>query len=72
MGERQVRFVIQFKENAVAQKVCHHALILPEETSVIQRAMSANAHHPRQLAVGIIIVLLDLALVQSFEGNTVA
>ena len=70
--ERRGLFVIRSMENVAAQKVCHHVLIPLEETSVIQRAMSANAQHPLQLAVGIITVLLDLALVHIFEGNTVA
>ena len=64
-------FVIRSMENAVAQKVCHRVLIHPEETSVIQRAMSANAQHPLQLAVENLTVLLDLALVHIFEGNNV-
>ena len=70
--ERRGLFVIRSRENAVAQKVCHHVLIPPEETSVIQRAMSANAQHLLQLAVETFTALLDLALVHMSESNTVS
>ena len=70
--ERRGLFVIRSMVNAVAQKVCHHVLIPPEETSVIQRAMSANAQHPLQLAVEYLTALLDPALVNIFESINVA
>ena len=66
MGERQVLFVIQFKGNAAAQKVCHHVLMPQEEISVILKVTHADAQHMLQLAMEVIIVLWDLALVIIF------
>ena len=71
-AERRELFVIRSMENVAAQKACRRVLIPLEETSVIQRAMSANAQHPLQLAVENLTVLLDLALVSIFENNNVA
>ena len=70
--ERQESFAIQCVENAAAPKPCRHVLIHRKETFVIQRAISADAQQPVQLVMEIITALWDLALVISFQRNTLA
>ena len=70
MGEGQGLFVIQFKGNAGAQKVCHRVLMPQEEISVILKVTHADVQHMLQPAMEVIIVLWDLALVITFENMT--
>ena len=69
-AERQESFVIQRLLNAAALKTCHRALIHREEIYVMQRETSASVQQLFQLALGMIIVLWDLALVITFENMT--
>ena len=69
-AERQESFVIQQLLNAGALKACHRALIHREEICVMERATSASVQQLFQLAMGMITVLWDLALVITFENMT--